>query len=122
MTSSIFKEWFHNCFVPEVTDFLKKKGLPVKALLLIDNAPSQPPESDRWFHRSYVHASKCNDSDQPMDQNAIRITKLHYKNSLLATIIAKEGDLLESMKKITLKEGVSFLEASWNRVGKKNFI
>ncbi|XP_037816158.1 jerky protein homolog-like [Lucilia sericata] len=56
---------------------------------------------------------------QPMDQNAIRITKLHYRNSLLATIIAKEGDLLESMKKITLKEGVSILEASWNRVGKE---
>ena len=56
---------------------------------------------------------------QPMDQNAIRITKLQYRNSLLATIIAKEWYLLESMKKITLKEGLSIQEVSWNRVDKE---
>ncbi|XP_037817425.1 jerky protein homolog-like, partial [Lucilia sericata] len=123
MTSSIFKEWFHNCFVPEVTDFLKKKGLPVKALLLIDNAPSHPTESDLKSEDGSIEAMfmppNVTALIQLMDQNAIRITKLHYRNSLLATIIANEEDLLESMKKITLKEGVSILEASWNRVGKE---
>ena len=39
-------------------------------------------------------------------------------NSLLSTIVAKEEDLLESMKKITLK-GYSILEAFWNRAGKE---
>ena len=106
-----------------MTDFLTKKGLPVKALLLIDNAPSHPPESDLKSEDGSIEAMfmppNVTALIQPMDQNAIRITKLHYRNSLLATIIAKEGDLLESMKKITLKEGVSILEASWNRVGKE---
>uniref|UniRef100_A0A0A1XD32 Jerky protein homolog-like n=1 Tax=Zeugodacus cucurbitae TaxID=28588 RepID=A0A0A1XD32_ZEUCU len=45
MTSAVFKKWFHESFVPQVTSFLKEKGLPIKALLLIDNAPSHQNEA-----------------------------------------------------------------------------
>lgn len=62
MTTTIFLNWFHNSFVRQVTqkifkeisirtlqmsfqvkEHLKSKGLPLKALLLLDNAPSHPP-------------------------------------------------------------------------------
>jgi hypothetical protein len=43
MTSSIFENWFHYSFVPEVRKFLRKKKLEQKAMLLLDNAPSHPP-------------------------------------------------------------------------------
>ncbi|GBL73977.1 Jerky -like [Araneus ventricosus] len=39
MNSSLFSEWFHDCFVPEVKKNPKKLKLK-KALLLMDNAPA----------------------------------------------------------------------------------
>ncbi|XP_053954093.1 jerky protein homolog-like [Anastrepha ludens] len=53
---------------------------------------------------------------QPMDQNAIRITKLYYRNSLLAFVAAKGFDLLEALKQIMLKEAIVTLEPAWSNV------
>ena len=41
MESKIFSDWFHHQFFPAVTKYLKK-CLVVKALSLLDNAPSHP--------------------------------------------------------------------------------
>ncbi|XP_028901647.2 tigger transposable element-derived protein 6-like [Zeugodacus cucurbitae] len=51
-----------------------------------------------------------------MDQNAIKITKLHYRNSILASIAATNSKLLDSMKKITLRRAINLLDAAWSRV------
>ncbi|GFT45840.1 tigger transposable element-derived protein 1 [Trichonephila clavipes] len=42
MTTAIFTEWFHNCFVPEVEAYMKEKSLDFKVLLIVDNAASHP--------------------------------------------------------------------------------
>jgi hypothetical protein len=42
MTSSLFNWWLHSYFVPEVKAFVKRKNLPARALLLLDNAPVHP--------------------------------------------------------------------------------
>ncbi|XP_053956284.1 jerky protein homolog-like, partial [Anastrepha ludens] len=88
MTSAVFKKWFHEPFVPQVTSFLKEKTLPIKALLLIDNAPSQPNEAELTTESGQISAMfmppNVTPLIQPMDRNAIKITKLHYRNSLLA--------------------------------------
>lgn len=42
VTQDVFNDWFFNHFVPEVKQHLKSKGLPIKALLLLDNAPGHP--------------------------------------------------------------------------------
>jgi hypothetical protein len=39
MTSSIFTDWFHNCFIPHVEKFMSVNNLESKALLILDNAP-----------------------------------------------------------------------------------
>nr|XP_022917821.1 jerky protein homolog-like [Onthophagus taurus] len=44
MTCEIFKEWFFENFVPEIKKFLKSHGLPPRAILLLDHAPSHPPK------------------------------------------------------------------------------
>ncbi|XP_066251421.1 tigger transposable element-derived protein 1-like [Euwallacea similis] len=44
VTAIAFNAWFHNFFIPDVKSYLSKKGLPFKALLLIDNAPGHPPD------------------------------------------------------------------------------
>ena len=42
VNSEIFSDWFHREFVPAVKKQLSQMGLTVKALLLLDNAPSHP--------------------------------------------------------------------------------
>ncbi|XP_053949240.1 jerky protein homolog-like, partial [Anastrepha ludens] len=84
MTAAIFKQWFPESFVPQVTSFSKEKPLPIKALLLIDNAPSYPNEAELTTENGQISAMfmppTVTPLIQPMDQNAIKITKLHYRN------------------------------------------
>jgi len=42
VTAMLFTEWFHQCFIPEVEEYLENEGLPLKVLLIIDNAPGHP--------------------------------------------------------------------------------
>ena len=43
VTPQFFTEWMHEVFYPSVKKYLQEKGLPIKCLLLIDNAPAHPP-------------------------------------------------------------------------------
>ena len=54
MNSSIFSDWFINIFVPSVKKYLHDKNLPVKAILLLDNAPSHPSTD---VHRAVTRVS-----------------------------------------------------------------
>lgn len=96
--------------------------MPVKALLLIDNAPSHPSELELKTEDGNIIAMffppNVTPLIQPMDQNAIKITKLYYRNSLLAMVAAKKSDLVDSMKAVTLRDCVMLLEAAWNKVSK----
>ncbi|XP_067617374.1 jerky protein homolog-like [Eurosta solidaginis] len=120
MTAAIFKDWFHHSFIPEVTKFLIEKGLPVKAILLINNAPSYSPEDELKSEGGCILARfmppNVTPLIQPMDQNAIRITKLYYRNSILASVAAKGFKLLEALKQITLKDAIVTLESAWSKV------
>lgn len=92
----------------------------MKALLLLDNAPSHPSETELKTDDGNIIAMfmppNVTPLIQPMDQNAIKITKLYYRNSLLASISATNSDLLESMRNVTLKDAVTLLSVSWDRV------
>ncbi|XP_017491045.1 PREDICTED: jerky protein homolog-like, partial [Rhagoletis zephyria] len=94
MTADIFREWFHQCFVPEVQKYLLKKGLPTKAILLLDNAPSHPPEDDLKTTDGSIFVvympPNVTPLIQPMDQNVIRLTKLYYKKHLLLLAVGKD--------------------------------
>jgi hypothetical protein len=46
MDREIFENWFHKYFVPEGWAFLKERGLPQKAVFLLDSASSPSRESD----------------------------------------------------------------------------
>lgn len=55
---------------------------------------------------------------QPMDQNPINITKLMYRNSLLATIIAKNVNqtVTELLKAISIKDAIILLNSAWDKL------
>ncbi|GBN10664.1 Tigger transposable element-derived protein 2 [Araneus ventricosus] len=46
MNQELFIEWFHSEFVPSVKKHLKSQKLPIKALLVLDTAPSRPSEEE----------------------------------------------------------------------------
>ncbi|XP_017481706.1 PREDICTED: jerky protein homolog-like [Rhagoletis zephyria] len=123
MTSTLFQNWFHFSFVPQVKTYLKNIGLPDKALLLLHNAPSHPNEdtlrSEDGLIRVMFMPPNVTPLIQPMDQNAIRITKLHYRNSLLAAIFSDDCDLIQSLKKISLRDAVTFLDRAWNKLSQE---
>ena len=42
VTAMLFTEWLRQFFIPEVKEYLEKEGLPLKVLLVIDNAHGHP--------------------------------------------------------------------------------
>ncbi|XP_050298400.1 jerky protein homolog-like [Anthonomus grandis grandis] len=121
MTAGIFKEWFKEIFVPEVRKFLKKHGLPEKALLLLDNAPSHPPVeellSDDGLIQVMYMPPNVTPLIQPMDQNVIRLTKLHYRSMFLAMVVAnKSKDMNVIIKQYNLRDAILNLSRAWNKL------
>jgi hypothetical protein len=52
-----------------------------------------------------------------MDQNVIRLTKLHYRTALLSTIITNNvKDVREFIKKLNLKDAVMNLISGWDQI------
>ena len=66
---------------------LKKNNLPIKAVLLIDNAPSHPSETELKTEDGNIIVMFIPPNVppliQPMDQNAIKFTKLYKYTPLL---------------------------------------
>jgi hypothetical protein len=75
MDREISEIWFYRHFVPDVQAFLKERGLPQKAVLLLVNAPSHPRESILTSDDDLIIIKFCPPSVtanvQPMDQGVI---------------------------------------------------
>jgi hypothetical protein len=70
MNSFLFKEWFFEEFVPSARKFLKKIGLPQKAILVVDNAKCHLSEDELQSGDIKIHFLPPNVTAilQPMDQ------------------------------------------------------
>ena len=79
MTSEIFKDWFFQKFVPATGEYLKSRSLSLKALLLMDNAPSHPSaemlQSDDGNMKCLFLPPNTTSLAQPMDQGVLECTK-----------------------------------------------
>lgn len=102
--------------------FLKTKNLPQKAVLILDNAPCHHPvdelvketgEGKIWVLYMPPNVTPL---IQPMDQNAIRLVKLHYKNSLLCKIIGSEDNIISVLKKLNLYDAATIIARSFASV------
>jgi hypothetical protein len=97
MNRAIFKELFDTKFVPQVRGHLCSKGLPEKAVLLLDNAPSHPNESflkseDGKICVKYLPPN-VTALIQLMDESVISDMKHHYRSNLLKKCIDEGNDL-----------------------------
>lgn len=124
MSTLVFEDWFKNVFIKKVKEFLTTAGKPLKALLVLDNAPSHPKEkeinTDPNFRVLFLPPN-CTAILQPMDQNLIQNIKVRYRKYLLSHIL-KENDanIGSVLKSFNLRNAVSYLNIAWLDVTKNN--
>lgn len=112
-------DWFRNDFVPVVQAHLKSLGLPPKAILFLDNAPSHPEEetlkSDDGNIVCRFLPANTTSIIQPMDQGVIEAMKRQYRKKILQKLLHREedSDLLSFWKKYNLKDAVDNVADSW---------
>lgn len=95
MDRNIFKKWFFEDFVPETKRFLKKKGVPCKAILTMDNASSHTGEEELQCDgiRALFLPPNVTSLIQPMDQGVLECLKKKYQRHLLQSLLqATEGE------------------------------
>ncbi len=120
MDSTIFTNWFKNCFVPLCRKALREKQ---KAFLLLDNAPSHPDLSELTSEDGQIRCVYLPPNTtsvlQPMDQGVLETIKKRYKRDLLLRLL-DEGDsdsnIADFRKKLNIKDAVLMAANSWSNV------
>jgi hypothetical protein len=81
-------EWFHQCFIPEVKEYLEKGGLTLKILLITDNAPGHIQSVSIEDQSVQVVFWPPNPTSQlqPLHQGVIRCVKSAYTRQVFETI------------------------------------
>ncbi|CAG9831435.1 unnamed protein product [Diabrotica balteata] len=91
ITCDIFKDWFHEKFIPEVNIYLKKEKLPQKAVLLLDNAGAHPNQatlrSDNGNFFVLFFPVNITTIAQPMDQDVITTRKRLYRKEFMMNLL-----------------------------------
>ncbi|XP_046686075.1 jerky protein homolog-like [Homalodisca vitripennis] len=81
MDRALFQEWFEKQFVPNVRAYNEENGLPDRALLLIDNAPSHPDDLELVIGdiKAIFLPPNVTSIIQPMDQGVLQALKQNYR-------------------------------------------
>uniref|UniRef100_A0A8C5PXM0 HTH CENPB-type domain-containing protein n=1 Tax=Leptobrachium leishanense TaxID=445787 RepID=A0A8C5PXM0_9ANUR len=101
VTRTFFVEWMNEVFGPTVKKYLLEKHLPLKVLLIMDNAPAHPPglEDDLLEEFEFIKVKFLPPNTtpilQPMDQQVISNFKKLYTKALfqLCFEVTKETNL-----------------------------
>ena len=127
VTLNIFESWYNDHFVPEVQRYLASKGLPFKALLLLDNAPGHPNHLDDFNEHIKVEYLPANTTSllQPMDQGVIASFKAYYLRRTFAQALrACERDeamtLTNFWKGYNVKDALKNISDAWDEVTQQN--
>ena len=125
MNSFIMKDWFKTQFVPRVLKRQKMLKLPLRALLLLDNAPSHPaPEElthktkDGQISVLYLPPNTTSIL-QPMDQGPIEATKRLYRKELISTLSSEENQdtsLIDLIKGLNIMDAIKMSAKAWSDV------
>ncbi|XP_011860028.1 PREDICTED: jerky protein homolog-like [Vollenhovia emeryi] len=106
---------------PRAIKHIKSEALPVKAILLLDNAPSHPKESALRSENIIVKFFPPNVTSigQPMDQGVLETFKRHYRRFLLQEILEKSAassTFKECLLAINMKSVIYWSAQAWDAV------
>ena len=121
MTSTSFKDWLVNFFIPYVQKYCRDQNIAYKILLVLDNCPAHPDLSDIDPNIKFCFLPPNTTSLlQPMDMGVISVFKTNYKHLLLdAAISSSAGNtatFLEFLKAFTIKNAIDLLGIAWDNV------
>ncbi|XP_025099955.1 tigger transposable element-derived protein 1-like [Pomacea canaliculata] len=108
VTRQFFVEWVTKVFAPTVKEYLQKNNLPLKCLLLLDNAPAHPPNLNEYLEGEFdfVHVRYLPPNTTPllhsMDQQVISNFKKLYTKALFKKCFDVRNDT-----NLTLKDFIS---------------
>lgn len=124
MTATLFREWFNDMFVPEVEQYLLKKNLSFKVLLLIDNATCHPEDLDHPNVKIVYLPPNTTSLIQPMDQGIIatfKAVQLRLTFEWLLDELDSDNNMTvtEIWKKYTMVNCLEFIRRSLQAVKQK---
>lgn len=133
MNSKLFKDWFFENFVPNVEKHLRELGLPSKAILFLDNAPSHPAETELIKGNICVKffPPQTTSLIQPMDQGVIENIKRLYKRQLVGKLLeddlsendnASSNSVIATLKSINIKTVAYMTATAWDQVSQATLI
>lgn len=123
-----FQEWFLQSFIPEVKNFLTKKNLAFKILLLLDNAAVHSNSLQTLDPNVEVIFLPPNTTSliQPMDQSVISTFKAYYVKRVMQNIvramnnacenIAVSSSVQEFWKNFSIFDSIGFVNEAWSQV------
>ncbi|XP_017891414.1 tigger transposable element-derived protein 1-like [Ceratina calcarata] len=116
VTGNLFKDWFLNCFVPDVERYLRQKNLSLKVLLLLDNAPCHPQDLNHPNVKILFLPPNTTSLLQPLDQGIIYTFKTYYIRRALEWILdvtdSKSINVMEAWKKFSIKHCIDIISLS----------
>ncbi|XP_042221448.1 tigger transposable element-derived protein 1-like [Homarus americanus] len=113
MTVALCTDWFQNCFVREVKDYLQDKGLEFKVLLMIDNCPGHHKALKVANKNVEVMFLPKNTTSllQPLDQGVIAVFKANsIWQALYDDTQAGAESVREMWKKFSFADCISFIK------------
>ncbi|XP_068231919.1 tigger transposable element-derived protein 1-like [Palaemon carinicauda] len=130
VTRTIFIEWLNVCFGPAVKNFLEANNLPLKCLLVLENAPAHPPGLKDIIHPDFsfikVLCPPANTTPllQPMDQQVIAsFKKLNTKHLFKRCFEVTESTQLtlhELWKGyFDVDQCLRMIDKAWNEVSRR---
>lgn len=122
MTRKLFVSWFKEHFVPKVREFSHQRGIPPKAVLLVDNCSAHiSPEliSDDGLIKVMFLPPNVTALGQPMDQGVIHSVKSKYRNHLHKYLLfdcEPSMALNDRLKTVNILQCVRWISNSWEAV------
>ncbi|XP_054737977.1 jerky protein homolog-like [Anastrepha obliqua] len=126
MNSDLFKEWFNLEFVSKVKKHLKSVNLSIKAILVLDNAPTHPHDCAVDDIKLVYLPPNVTSLVQPMDQGVIESLKRRYRRKLVSEILqrseSEDKGLLQVIKKINIKDVIYILATAFQEMPSSAFV
>lgn len=126
MTATLFQEWLKLYAIPAWKEYCSKANLDFKILLIIDNAPTHPPDLVELNENVKVVFVPPNTTAimQPMDQGVIASFKAYYlrrtfKQLLEGTDGEDKPTIKEYWRSYNILHAIKNIEKAWSEVTEK---